>query len=358
MFEHADRPLTGEVSKNQLKPTRVGVGDSKPPIICDNCEKEGHKSRQCTSPKVTCGFCKKEGHLKKFCNTMKAEMKKKADEAATKQPRSGADEGKYAKAESNFAGTITQMATPTAIYDESVQDAELWELPSGYLQVSRSGKDEGHANIAQSTMADLNRFPKPVCPDIETRYTSTIHTDPVSIAAQQSDRKMAQSIPQSVSSLANMDKEKNYLGGSKSNARSENAPNSSPTNALNMPSLPEPARVRVLGKVKCDHTTYLEMDSNAAMEAPAKPKLLKKGAAQGEDDIHKPISKISRLLNFIPKILRSGMAHSQGNPPEQSPWKKGVDDHLKNFPARLNITRSSQRQGTQRQVSSFNSPIL
>uniref|UniRef100_A0A0N5C0I4 RNA-directed DNA polymerase n=1 Tax=Strongyloides papillosus TaxID=174720 RepID=A0A0N5C0I4_STREA len=43
------------------------VADNASTIVCSNCDKAGHISRECNAPRATCEYCRREGHLMKYC---------------------------------------------------------------------------------------------------------------------------------------------------------------------------------------------------------------------------------------------------------------------------------------------------
>ena len=147
-----------------------------------------------------------------------------------------------------------------------MQDAEFWELPEAYKEANASCQGKSAANIARCKATELNRAFPPASSGNEAQHGFTPLLDTAAIASQQITGDITQSC------------------------------------------------------------------TNQAMEALANSNAIKKGTVQGKIKSHKPKERhpnISRILNFIPKIFRRGMAISQGSSFAQPPSEKGADDHRK-----------------------------
>ncbi|KAJ1442023.1 hypothetical protein B484DRAFT_464399 [Ochromonadaceae sp. CCMP2298] len=62
-------------------------GQSNPPpagLICHNCNKPGHKSKDCTRPAATCSHCDNKWHLDMHCRKMKSERAQKSRDSGSK----------------------------------------------------------------------------------------------------------------------------------------------------------------------------------------------------------------------------------------------------------------------------------
>ena len=160
VFQHAVNPGAGGPSSDLNKTTnheKSAPTQQSQPLQCSNCDKEGHVSKACTSPKVVCAFCNKRGHLKKFCHSMKEEIKKKAAEMIAKADGAKPIEGKSGGAESNFATTQAHANWTAVEYDDSIEDAKLWEVSSKPNIGNFDCTFRGAAHVAECKFEDLNQ---------------------------------------------------------------------------------------------------------------------------------------------------------------------------------------------------------